>query len=76
MLSPLYFLRILFIYGHSGSLLLCEGFPLVAASRGSSSLQWVGFSLRWLLLLQSTGSSVCGLQQLQCMGSVVAAPRL
>ena len=29
---------------------------LVVASRGYSSLQSLGFSLRWLLLLQSTGS--------------------
>ena len=28
---------------------------LVAASRGYSSLQWNGFSLRWLHLMQSTG---------------------
>ena len=75
MLSPLYFLRILFIYGHSGSLLLCEGFPLVAASRGSSSLQWVGFSLQWLLLLQSTGSRRLGFSGLQ-LGSVDATHRL
>ena len=33
MLSPLYFLRTLFIYGRSGSLLFCEGFPLAVASR-------------------------------------------
>ena len=42
-----------------------HGFSLVAASGGYSSLQCVGFSLRWLLLLQSTGSrcegfSSCG----------------
>ena len=40
---------------------------LVAVSRGYSSLQCVGFSLRWLLLLWSTGSrhagfSSCGLR--------------
>ena len=33
----------------------------------------MGFSLLWLLLLWSTGSGVRGLQQLRCMGSVVAA---
>ena len=32
-----------------------HGLSLVAASRGYSSLQCLGFSLRWLLLLQSTG---------------------
>ena len=40
---------------------------LVVASRGCSSLRCVGFSLRWLLLLRSTGSrhvgfSSCGTQ--------------
>ena len=33
---------------------------LVAGSGGYSSLQRVGFSLRWLLLLQSTGSRRAG----------------
>ena len=33
---------------------------LVAANGGYSSLQQVGFSLRWLLLLQSTGSKCAG----------------
>ena len=33
---------------------------LVAASRGYSSLRCAGFSLRWLLLLQSTGSRHTG----------------
>ena len=32
------------------------GLSLVAASGGYSSLWWAGFSLRWLLLLRSTGS--------------------
>ena len=34
---------------------------LVVASRGCSSLLWVGFSLQWLLLLQSTDSRLPGL---------------
>ena len=43
---------------------------LVAASRGYSSLWHAGFSLQWLLLLQSTGSrhtgfSSCGTQAQQ-----------
>ena len=49
---------------------------LVAASRGYSSLWCTGFSLRWLLLLRSTGSrhpgfSSCGTraQQLWLAGS-------
>ena len=33
---------------------------LVAASGGYSSLRCTGFSLRWFLLLQSTGSSLAG----------------
>ena len=33
-----------------------HGLSLVVASGGCSSLQCAGFSLRWLLLLQSTGS--------------------
>ena len=36
------------------------GLSLVAASRGYSSLQCTGFSLRWLLLLRSTGSRRVG----------------
>ena len=32
------------------------GLSLVVASRGYSSLPCTGFSLQWLLLLQSTGS--------------------
>ena len=53
---------------------------LVAASGGYSSLRCSGFSLQWLLLLQSTGSRRTGFsscstqaQQLWCMGFV--APR-
>ena len=43
---------------------------LVEASRGYSSLRCAGFSLRWLLLLRSTGSrhmgfSSCGSQALE-----------
>ena len=34
----------------------CAGFSLAVVSRGDSSLQCSGFSLPWLLLLQSTGS--------------------
>ena len=39
-------------------------------------LWFTGFLLWWLLLLLSTGSRVCRLQQLWQMGSVVAAARL
>ena len=37
-----------------------RGLSLVAVSRGYSSLQCAGFSLQWLLLLQSTGSRCAG----------------
>ena len=57
-----------------------RGPSLVAASGGYSLLRCAGFSLRWLLLLRSTGSrcvgfSSCGTwaQQLWLMG--LAAPR-
>ena len=39
---------------------LRAGFSLVAASGGCSSLRYAGFSLRWPLLLQSTGSRRAG----------------
>ena len=37
-----------------------RAFSLVAASGGDSSFWCVGFSLRWFLLLQSTGSRRTG----------------
>ena len=37
-----------------------RGLSLVAVSGGYSSLRCAGFSLRWLLLLQSTGSRRTG----------------
>ena len=58
---------------------------LVAVSGGYSSLRCTGFSLWWLLLLQSMGSrpmgsavvarglSSCGSWALECTGSVVVA---
>ena len=67
----------LFIFGCVGSSLLRAGLSLVAASGGSSSLLCTGFSLRWLLLLQSMalgaqasvvaarGLSSCGSQALE-----------
>ena len=41
-----------------------------------SLLLCVGFSLQWLLFLQSTGSRVCGLQQLWHVDSLIAVPGL
>ena len=61
----------LFIFGCFGSSLLREGFSLVVASGGYSSLWCAGFSLQWLLLLLIVGSrhagfSSCGSQTLEC----------
>ena len=60
-----------------------RGISLVVVSGGYSSLQFVGFSLWWLLLLRSTGSrsvgfSSCGAraQQLWLTGSRVQAQQL
>ena len=50
----------LFIFGCVGSSLLPAGFSLVATSGDYSSLRCTGFSLQWLLLLQSTGSRHVG----------------
>ena len=61
-------------------LIAVHGLSLVVASGGYSSLQCTGFSLQWLLLLQSVSSrlvgfSSCGMwaQQLWHVGSVVTA---
>ena len=60
-----------------------RGLSLVAVSGGYSSLRCAGFSLRWLLLLRSTGSrragfSSCGTwaQQLWLEGSRAKAQQL
>ena len=70
---PFFFFNLIFIFGCAGSSLLLCGFILVALSEGCSSLQYLGCSLEWLLLLRSTGSRVSGLQQLQLAGSKVQA---
>ena len=46
-----------------------HGLSLAVASRGDSLVAVSDFSLRWLLLLQSTGSKALGLQSLQLVGS-------
>ena len=48
-----------------------RGLSLVVVSGVYSWLRCTGFSLWWLLLLQSTGSRACRFQQLWHMGSVV-----
>ena len=65
----------LFIYFCLCWILTEPGFILVAVHGGYSSLQCAGFSLLWLLLLQSTGSRA---QQFQSWheGSIVLVPRL
>ena len=61
------FKKKLFIFGCAGSLLLCMGFL---------QLRCMGFSLQWILLLQSTGCRALELQELQHVGSGVVAHRL
>ena len=53
-------LFILFYFWLCWVFVAVHGLSLVAASRGYSSLRCTGFSLRWLLLLQSTGSRRTG----------------
>ena len=66
-----FFLIYLFYFGCTGSPLLHSGFSLVEGSRGYPLLRCTGFSLRWLLLLRSTGPRRAGsraqAQQLWCM---------
>ena len=74
----LIFIIYLLIFGWVGSSLLRTGFSLVAASGGYSSLRCACFSLRWLLLLGSTGSrcvgfSSCGSWALGVWASVAVA---
>ena len=85
-LQSLYFFKIicLFVYFWLRWVFVAaRGFSLVVASRGYSSLQRTGFSLRWLLLLWSMGSrhagfSCCGTraQQLWLTGSRAQAQQL
>ena len=63
----------LFIYWLCWVFAAARGFSLVAASGGYSSLLCAGFSLRWLLLLRSTGSRQAGFSS---CGSRALARRL
>ena len=56
-----YLSRFLYFWLHWVFVALCR-LSLVVMSKGDSSLQGGDFSLRWLLLLQSLGPRVCGLQ--------------
>ena len=64
-----------FIFGSSGSSLLCVGFLQVQRAGATLQLQCMGFSLEWLLLWQSTGSRTCCsmFSSWQHVGSVAAA---
>ena len=64
-----------FIFGSSGSSLLCVGFLQVQRAGATLQLQCMGFSLEWLLLWQSTGSRTCCsmFSSWQHVGSVVVA---
>ena len=73
----------LFTYGCIGSSLLCAGFLQLQRAGGYSSLRCTGFSLQWLLLLQSMGSRHVGFsswgeqaQQLWRAGSRAQAQQL
>ena len=55
----LFFLKFIYLWLHR-VFVAAHGLSLVVASGGYSSLRCVGFSLRWLLLLQSTGSRHAG----------------
>ena len=81
--SKTFFFLIYFYCWSCWVFVAARGLSLVAASRGCSSLQCAGFSLPWLLLLQSTGSrhagfSSCGTwaQQLLLAGSRAQAQQL
>ena len=55
----------------------CMDFSLVAGSRGYPLVVVHGLLIAvWLLLLGNTASREHRLQELQYMGSIVAAPRL
>ena len=57
--SFLFFFSFIYLWLH-WVFIAARGLSLVAASGGYSSLSCAGFSLRWLLLVQSTGSSRTG----------------
>ena len=71
--SPFLFFFFFLIYFFAVPSLLCYVDSLVLESRDCSLVPACGHPLQWLLLLQSTGSRLRGLQQFQHMGSVVVA---
>ena len=73
------FFKFIFIYLFLAALGLCccMRLSLVAASTGYSSLQYAGFSLRWLLLLWSMGSGHVGkTQHVLCLAGSRAQAQL
>ena len=67
-----FFVCLFVFFGCIGSSLL-RRLSLVAVSGGYSLLQCTGFSLQWLLLLQSTGSRRVGFSRCDAWASVVVA---
>ena len=57
--SSFFFFNFIYFWLHWVFVAVCR-LPLVAVSEGYSLLWCAGFSLRWLLLLQSTGSRHAG----------------
>ena len=66
-----FWLRWVFVAARRLSLVVARGLSLVAVSGGYSSLWCAGFSLRWLLLLRSTGSRRAGFSSCGARVSVV-----
>ena len=72
MLSKLFFFFLIYFWLH-WVFVAVHGLSLVVASGGYSSLRCAGFSLWWLLLLRSTGSSLAGFSSCGMRASVVVA---
>ena len=71
---PFFLFKYLFVYFWLCSVLVAvHRLSPVAINRDYCLVAVDNFSLGWLLLFQSTGSRVCGLQRLQHMGSAVVA---
>ena len=66
----------MFIFGCTGSLLLCVGFSLVAVSTGSSLVGMCGLLIAVASLVGRTGSGALGLQELWLPGSRAQAQYL
>ena len=74
----IFFSKYIFIYVFLAALSLrfCSPAFSSCSEQGLLLVRCSDFSLRWLLLLQSTGSKACRLQQLQLTDWVVVVPRL